>query len=82
MIETDDDACVIVQCHGYGRAYQPDGDRSSAPSCTSATATGTGGSTTSSGVCVGEVPSPSDPAGSSPDLVMDVAELIWEPMAE
>ena len=33
-------------------------------------------------VCVGEVRAPSEPDRESPDLVIDVAELIWEPIAE
>ena len=33
-------------------------------------------------VCVGEVRAPADPNQDSPDLVIDVAELIWEPIAE
>jgi len=32
-------------------------------------------------VCVGEVRAPSDPQ-AEPDLVIDVAELIWEPVAD
>ena len=31
-------------------------------------------------VCVGEVRTPDDPAQPEPDLVLDVAELIWEPI--
>jgi len=30
-------------------------------------------------VCVGEVRDPGDPGQPGPDLVIDVAELIWEP---
>jgi len=33
-------------------------------------------------VCTGEVRAPSDPAQTGPDLVIDVAELIWEPIAD
>ena len=33
-------------------------------------------------VCVGEVRAPSEPDQESPDLVIDVAELIWEPIAD
>jgi hypothetical protein len=33
-------------------------------------------------VCVGEVRTPSDPDQSGPDLVIDIAELVWEPIAE
>jgi hypothetical protein len=72
----------MVECHGYGRAY-PEGRRQIVGSvlhlsdaeryrwlndvvC----------------VCVGEVRAPEDPARQSPDLVMDVAELVWEPIGE
>jgi hypothetical protein len=33
-------------------------------------------------VCVGEVRTPSDPGQAEPDLVIDVAELIWEPITD
>jgi hypothetical protein len=33
-------------------------------------------------VCVGEVRAPSHPDQEEPDLVVDVAELIWEPIAD
>jgi hypothetical protein len=33
-------------------------------------------------VCVGEVRAPGDPDQVEPDLVLDVAELIWEPIAD
>ena len=33
-------------------------------------------------VCTGEVRAPSDPGQAGPDLVIDVAELIWEPIAD
>ena len=33
-------------------------------------------------VTVGEVRAPSDPDQAEPDLVVDVAELIWEPIAD
>ena len=33
-------------------------------------------------VCVGEVRAPADPAQPEPDLVLDVAELIWEPIPD
>ena len=32
-------------------------------------------------VCAGEVRAPSAPGQAGPDLVIDVAELIWEPIA-
>jgi hypothetical protein len=33
-------------------------------------------------VCTGEVRAPGDPGKAGPDLVIDVAELIWEPIAD
>jgi hypothetical protein len=33
-------------------------------------------------VCAGEVRSSDDPNRASPDLVIDVAELVWEPVDE
>ena len=82
VIETDDGATVMFESHGYGRAH-PAGRRQIVGSvlhlsdsdryrrlndvvC----------------VCVGEVRSSAEPRQESPELVMDVAELIWEPIAE
>ena len=79
VIETDDGATVLVELHGYGRAY-PVGRRQVVGSvrhlsdheryrrlndvvC----------------VCVGEVRTPENPA-EGVQLVLDVAELIWEPL--
>ena len=33
-------------------------------------------------VCIGEVRTQADPDQPEPDLVLDVAELIWEPIAD
>ena len=33
-------------------------------------------------VCAGEVRAPGDQGQPGPDLVVDVAELVWEPIAE
>jgi hypothetical protein len=82
VIETEDAATVMVELHGYGRAYPPgrrqivgtvlhqtDGDqylRLNDALC----------------VCVGEVRMPTDPSQREPDLVLDVAELIWEPIED
>ena len=82
VIETDDGATVMVECRGYGRTYPPgrrhivgtvlhqtDGERYvrlNDAVC----------------VCVGEVRTPTDPDQREPDLVLDVAELIWEPIAD
>ncbi|HEY6379845.1 MAG TPA: hypothetical protein VI316_11770 [Candidatus Dormibacteraeota bacterium] len=81
-IETDDGATLMFEWHGYGRAYPP-GRRQIVGSvfhlsdseryrrlndviC----------------VCVGEVRAPADPVQPEPDLMVDVAELIWEPITE
>jgi hypothetical protein len=80
-IETTDGATVLVECRGYGRAH-PVGARqivgtllhvSDHPAyrrlndavC----------------VCVGEVRSGGGSTDAGPELVLDVAELVWEPIA-
>ena len=81
-IETDDGETIMFEWHGYGRAYPPgrrqivgsvvhvsDGDRYRRLNDVVC-------------VCVGEVRAPEDPDQQSPHLVIDVAELIWEPITE
>jgi hypothetical protein len=81
VIETDDQATILVEWHGYGRAHPPgrrqivgsvfhvsDSDRYRRLNDVVC-------------VCVGEVRTPADPAAPSSDLVIDVAELVWEPIA-
>jgi hypothetical protein len=80
VIETDDDATIMFEWHGYGRAY-PVGRREIVGAifhlcdddryrrlndvvC----------------ACVGEVRGEDGPGPV--DLVVDVAELVWEPIAE
>ena len=82
VIETDDGATIMIELHGYGRAYPP-GRRQIVGSvlhlsdheryrrlndvvC----------------ACVGEVRAPRDPGRVDPDLVIEVAELIWEPIGD
>jgi hypothetical protein len=82
VIDTDDGATIMFEWHGYGRAH-PVGRRQIVGAvfhlsdderyrrlndavCT----------------CVGEVRSRPDPTSSEPELVVDVAELIWEPIAD
>ena len=82
VIDTDDGATIMFEWHGYGRAY-PAGRRHIVGAvfhlsdderyrrlndavC----------------ACVGEVRSRRDPVRSGPELVVDVAELIWEPIAD
>jgi hypothetical protein len=82
VIETVDGGIVLFECRGFGRPY-PAGRRQIVGSVHHLS--------DSEGyrrlndvvcVCVGEVRAPGDPGRTSPDLVMDVAELIWEPMEE
>lgn len=80
VIETDDGATIMFECHGYGRAYPPgrrqvvgavfhlsDDDRYGRLNDTVCT-------------CAGEVRSTNDQSG--PDLVLDIGELVWEPIEE
>jgi hypothetical protein len=82
VIETDDGATILVELRGYGRAY-PIGRRQIVGSvlhlsdderyrrlndvvC----------------ACAGEVRTPDDPGRADTDLMVDVAELIWEPLPD
>jgi hypothetical protein len=81
-IETADGATIMCELHGYGRAY-PVGRRQ---------VVGTVVHLSDRDpyrrlndvvcVCVGEVRPRSDPDDDSAELVLDVAELIWEPIPE
>ena len=82
VIEADDGATIMVELRGYGRAYPPgrrqvvgsvlhlsDSDRYRRLNDAVC-------------VCVGEVRAPVDLHRGSPELVVDVAELVWEPIAD
>jgi hypothetical protein len=79
-IETDDGATVLFEWHGYGRAYPvgrrqvvgavfhlSDDDRYRRLNDVVC-------------VCAGEVRAPADPDREMTTLVIDVAELVWEPI--
>jgi Protein of unknown function (DUF3237) len=77
VIETDDGAVIMVSMQGYGRSYPPErrqivgtlfhqADREPYRRLNDAVC-----------VCTGEV-RPPVPGQPEPDLVIDVAELIWE----
>ncbi len=82
VIETDDGATLMFASHGYGRSY-PAGRRQ---------VVGTVMHLSDDAryrrlndvvcVCAGEVRAADDPDRESPDLVLDVAELVWEPVGE
>jgi hypothetical protein len=81
VIETDDGATIMLEWHGYGRAY-PVGRRQIVGAIHH-TCDREPYSRLNDAMCVsaGEVRSPADPEGE-PELVVDIAELIWEPIAE
>jgi len=82
VIETDDGATVFVEVRGYGRAYPP-GRRQILASATHLSDDDRYHRLNDVVcVCVGEVRTPADPDQPSSDLVMDVAELIWEPIPD
>jgi hypothetical protein len=82
VIDTDDGATIMVEWHGYGRAH-PAGRRQIVGSVLHLSDSVRYGRLNDVVcVCVGEVRTPDDPQLESPDLVIDVAELIWEPIAE
>ncbi len=81
VVETDDGATVLLELQGYGRAYPPgrrqvvgsvlhlsDDERYRHLNDVLC-------------VCVGEVRAPQEPAAQT-SLVLDVAELVWEPIAD
>ncbi len=90
VIETDDHAVVLFECHGFGRHRSPEYDRLS-PNGRQWLATVSHLSEDeryrwlNDTVCVGEgqvrpkaTPNPSNPS----DLVLEVAALEWEPLSQ
>ena len=76
VIETDDGATIMFESHGYGRAYPP-GKRQIVGSVVHLSDDERYRRLNDVVcVCVGEVRAATD------DLVIDVAELVWEPLAE
>lgn len=82
VIETDDDATIMFEWHGYGRAH-PVGRRQIVGAIFH-TSDREPYSRLNDVVCVsvGEVRSAPDPEREGPTLVVDVAQLIWEPIAD
>ena len=80
VIDTDDGATIMVEWHGYGRAH-PAGRRQivgSAFHLSDSPAYSRLNDVVC--MCAGEVRTSADPSQQSPDLVIDVAELVWEPI--
>jgi hypothetical protein len=82
VIETDDGATIMFEWHGYGRAYPPGRRQIVGAVFHLADAEPYRRLNDVVCVCAGEVRAPADPVQEEPDLVVDVAELIWEPIAE
>ena len=82
VIETDDGAVIMVEWHGYGRAYPP--ERRQIVGSVFHQADREPHSRLNDAVCVsiGEVRAPADQEQGETELVVDVAELIWEPIAD
>jgi hypothetical protein len=82
VIETDDGATIMFELHGYGRAYPP-GRRQIV--CAVFHLADQEPYTRLNDVvcaCVGEVRAASEPDQAEPDLVVDIAELVWEPLSD
>ena len=82
VIETDDGATITFELHGYGRAYPPGRRQIVGAIFHLSDVEQYRRLNDTVCVCVGEVRAPADPDQQEPDLVLDVAELIWEPIAD
>jgi hypothetical protein len=82
VIETDEGETIMLELHGYGRAYPPGRRQIVGAVFHLSEAERYRRLNDVVCVCVGEVRAPADPDQLGPDLVVDVAELIWEPIAE
>ena len=81
-IETDDGATILCEWHGYGRAY-PVGRRQIVGSVVHLSdADPYRRLNDVVCVCAGEVRRRPPPDDDHSDLVLDVAELVWEPIAD
>ncbi len=89
-IETDDGATIVLECRGFGRRRTPEYDRTS-PGGRQWVATivhlsdGEKYRWLNDAVCVGTGqvrPKPEKNPDNPTNLVLDVAELIWEPIPE
>jgi hypothetical protein len=82
VIDTDDGATILLELRGYGRAY-PAGRRQIVGSVVHVSDSERYRRLNDVVcVCVGEVRASSQPDEERSVLVVDVAELVWEPIAE
>jgi hypothetical protein len=82
VIETEDGATIMFEWHGYGRAYPP--GRRQIVGAVFHLSDHERYRRLNDVVCVsvGEVRRAADPNQAGPDLVIDIAELVWEPIDE
>jgi hypothetical protein len=79
VIEANDGAVIMVEMHGYGRAYPPGRRQIVGALFHQADREPYRRLNDGVRVCIGEVRA-CGPGPPDPELVMDVAELIWEPI--
>jgi hypothetical protein len=72
----------MFEWHGYGRAYPASRRQIVGAVLHSSDAAPYRRLNDAVCVRVGEVRAPTEPSQGEPDLVLDVAELIWEPIAD
>ena len=82
VIEADDGATIMFELHGYGRPYPPGRRQIVGAIFHLSDAEQYRRLNDTVCVCSGEVRTQADPDQPDPDLVLDVAELIWEPIAD
>ncbi len=82
VIETDDGSTIMFECHGYGRPYPPRRRQIVGAIFHLSDAEQYRRLNDAVCVCVGEVRTPADRDQPEPDLVLEVAELIWETIAD
>jgi hypothetical protein len=80
VIEAGDGAVIMVEWHGYGRACPPERRQAVGSVFHLAGREPCRRLNDAVCVCAGEVRAPGDPGQAGPDLVIDVAGLIWEPV--
>lgn len=80
VIETEDGATIYFEYHGYGRAY-PVGRRQWLVAATHLS-DAEGYTWLNDAICVGTGEVRAQPDGGLSQLVLDVAEVIWEPIPE
>jgi len=82
VIEREDGSVVMFEWHGYGRVHPRGRRQVVGPIFHSSHAPQYRRLSDAVCVCVGEVRTPADPGQLEPEVVLEVAELIWEPIPD